>query len=136
MSYLLRSHSRQPNQSFKHRQLLKPWPRRHSVNTPLCVLTRFPPDLRLTPEERISRSRWVLSRWRRLAFSVAGPMRMPVLISSSSWSSAVLLLSRKYLRMRSGSVCSRSLFWGEQSSGYKLTRLLWTPGTNMPRCSS
>ena len=35
---------------------------------------------------------------------------MPVLISSSSWSSAVLLLSGKYLRMQSGSVCFRSLF--------------------------
>ena len=42
MSYLLRSHSRQPNQSFKHRQLLKPWPRRHSVNTPLRVANQVP----------------------------------------------------------------------------------------------
>src|SRR6185437_1053560 len=32
-------------------------------------------------------------------------MRMPALISSSFWSSAVLLLSRVYRKMQSGSVC-------------------------------
>jgi len=40
---------------------------------------------------------------------MARPMRMPALISSSSWSSAVLLLSRVYHKMLSGSVCFRSL---------------------------
>ena len=34
---------------------------------------------------------------------------MPVLISSSSWSSAVLLLSRVYRKMQSGSICFCSL---------------------------
>jgi len=96
-----------------HSQLLKFWPRRHSAITPLRLLTRSPPGPRLTPEGRILRSRWVLSRWCRLAISVARPMRMPVLISSSSWNSIVPLLSRNYLRMRSSSICSRYLFWRE-----------------------
>ena len=43
------------------------------------------------------------------ALSVARPMRMPALISSSSWSSAVLLLSRVYHKMQFGSVYFRSL---------------------------
>ena len=39
-----------------------------------------------------------------------------VLISSSSWSSAVLLLSRVYCKMQSGSVCYHSLSWGESEA--------------------
>ena len=70
------------------------------------------------------------------ALSVARPMRMPALISISSWNFAPLLLSREYLRMRSGSVCYRSLSCGERSNGSMLTRPLWTPGTNVLRCSS
>ena len=104
--------------------------------TLLRPLTRSPPGPRLTPEEKISRSRRVSLRWCRTAHSVARPMRMPALISSSSWNSAVLLLSREYLRMLSDSDCSCSLFWGERSNDFMLTRPLWTPGTNVPRHSS
>ena len=64
------------------------------------------------------------------------PMRMPALISSSSWSFALLLLSRVYRKMQSGSVYFRSLSWGEQNNGFMLKRLLWILGTNVPRCSS
>ena len=102
----------------------------------LCLLTRSLPGPRLTPEGKISRSRRVLLRWYRPALSVRRPMRMLALISSSSWSYAVLLLSRVYRKMQSGSVCFRSLSWGERSSGFILTRLLWTLGTNVPRRSS
>ena len=63
-------------------------------------------------------------------------MRIPALISSSSWSSAVLLLSRVYQKMQFGSVCFCSLSWGERSNDFMLTRLLWTIGTNVPRRSS
>ena len=70
--------------------------RRHSVITPLCLLARSLPGPRLTPEEKILKSRRVSLRWCRPAHYVARPMRMPALISSSSWSSAVLLLSRVY----------------------------------------
>ena len=136
MSHRLRSHSRQPNQSPQHHQLLTLWPRRRFVITLLHLLPRSLPDLRSTLEEKISRLRRVLSRWCRPALSVARPMRMPALISSSSWSSAVLLLSRVYRKMQSGSVCFRSLSWGERNSGFMLTRLLWILGTNVPRCSS
>ena len=89
------------------------------------------PDPRLTPEEKISRSSQVSLRWCRPTHSVARPMRMPALISSSSWSSAVLLLSWVYRKMLSGSVCSRSLSWGERSNGFMLTRMLWILGTNV-----
>ena len=41
-----------------------------------------------------------------------------------------------YLKIQSGSVCSRSLSWGERNNGLMLTRLLWTLGTNVPRRSS
>ena len=67
MSCLLRSHSRQPNQSPQHRQLLKLWPRRRFVITLLHLLPRSLPDLRSTLEEKISRLRRVLSRWCRPA---------------------------------------------------------------------
>ena len=117
-------------------QLLKVWPRRHSMITLLHLLTRSPPGPRLTPEGKISRSRWALLRWCRPALSVARPMRMPALISSSFCSSAVLLLSRVYCKMQSGSVYFCSLSWGERSNGFMLTRLLWTLGTNVPRHSS
>ena len=132
----LRSHSRQPNQLLKHSQLLKLWPRRHSAITPPHLLTRSSPGPRLTPEGRISRSKWVSSRWCRPALSMARTMRMSVLISSSSWSSAVLLLSRVYRKMQSSSVCFYFLSWGERSNGFMLTRLLWILGTNVPRRSS
>ena len=46
-------HSRQPNQSSHHHQLLELWPRRHSVITLLSLLTRSLPGPRLTPEEKI-----------------------------------------------------------------------------------
>src|SRR6185503_7632581 len=118
-------------QSSHYRQLLELWPRRHSVITLLRLLTRSLLGPRLTPEEKISRSRWVSLRWCRPAHSVARPMRMPALISSSSWSSAVLLLSMVYRKMLSGSVCFRSLSWGERSNGFMLTRLLWIFGTNV-----
>ena len=49
----------------------------------------------------------------------------PALISSSSWSSAELLLSRVYHKMQFGSVCFHSLSWVERSNGFMLTRLLW-----------
>ena len=62
--------------------------------TLLRLLARSRPDPRLIPEEKISRSRRVSLQWCRPAHFVAGPMRMQALISSSSWSSAVLLLSR------------------------------------------
>ena len=136
MSCPIRSHSRQPNQLLKHSQLLKLWPRRHSAITPPHLLTGSSPGPRLTPEGRISRSRRTLLRWCRPALSVARPMRMPALISSSSWSSAVLFLSRVYRKMQSGSVCFCSLSWGEQSNGFMLTRLLWILGTNVPTRSS
>ena len=119
-----------------YRQLLELWPRRHSVITLLRLLARSRPDPRLTPEEKISTSRHVSLRWCRPAHFGAGPMRMPALISSSSWSSAVLLLSRVYHNMQSGSVCFCSLSWGERSNGFMLTRLLWILGTNVPRRSS
>ena len=136
VSYHLGDHSRQPNQSPHRRQLLELWPRRHSVITLLCLLTRSLPGPRLTPERKISRSRRVSLRWCRTAHFVAGPMRMPALISSNSWSSVVLLLSRVYRKMQSGSVYFHSLSWGERSSDFMLTRLLWTLGTNVPRRSS
>ena len=104
--------------------------------TLLRLLIRSLSGPRLTPEEKISRSRRVSLRWCRPAHSVARPMRMLALISSSSWSSAVLLLSRVYRKMLSGSVCFRSLSWGERSNGFMLTRLLWILGTNVPRRSS
>src|SRR6185369_13698436 len=75
-------------------------------------------------------------RWCRPTHFVVGPMRMPALISSSSWSSAVLLLSRVYREMQSGSVCFRFLSRGERINGFMLTRLLWILGTNVPRHSS
>ena len=131
VSYLLRSHSWQLIQSSHHRQLLELWPKRHSVITLLCLLTRSRPDPRLTLEEKILRSRQVSLRWCRPAHSVARPMRIPALISSSSWNYAVLLLSRVYRKMLSGSVCFRSLSWGERSNGFMLTRRLWTLGTNV-----
>ena len=53
--------------------------------------------------------RRVSLRWCRPAHSVARPLRMPTLISSSSWSSVVLLLSRVYHKMQSSSVYFRSL---------------------------
>ena len=133
MSWPLRSHSRQPNQLLKHSQLLKLWPRRHSAITPPHLLTRSSPGPRLTPEGRISRSRWVSSRWCRPAHSMARPTRMLALISNNSWSSVALLLSREYLKMQSGSDCFCSLYLGEQSSGSILTRVLWTHGTIVPR---
>ena len=128
--YHLGDHYRQLIQSSHHRQLQELWPRRHSVITLLRLLTRSPPGPRLTPEGKISRSRRVSLRWCRPALSVARRMRMPALISSRSWSSAVLLLSRMYRKMQSGSVYFRSLSWGEQSNGFMLTRLLWILGTN------
>ena len=131
-----RDHSRQLNQSLHRRQLLKLWPRRHSMITLLRLLTRSPSGPRLTSEEKISRSRRVSLRWCRPALSVARLMRMPMLISSSSWNFAVLSLSRVYRKMQSGSVYFRSLSWVERSSGFMLTRLLWTLGTNVPRRSS
>ena len=136
VSYHFEDHSRQPNQSLHCRQLLELWPRRHSVITLLRLLTRSPLGPRLTPEGKILRSRRVSLRWCRPALSMARPMRMPTLISSSSWRSAVLLLSRVYRKMLSGSVCFCSLSWGERSNGFMLTRLLWTLGTNVSRRSS
>ena len=100
----------QPNHSLHRCQLLKLWPRRHSVITLLRLLTRSLPGPRLTPEEKILRSRRVLLRWCRPVLFVARPTRMLALISNNSWSSVALLLSREYLRMRSGSVYFRSLF--------------------------
>ena len=116
VSYQLGDHSQQLIQSSHRRQLLELWPRRHSMITLLRLLARSQPDPRLTPEEKISRSRRVSLRWCRPALSVARPMRMPLLISSSSWSSAVLLLSRVYHKMQSSSVCFRFLSWGERSN--------------------
>ena len=104
--------------------------------TLLRLLARSQPDPRLTPEEKILRSRQISLRRCRPAHFVAGPMRMPALISSSFWSSAVLLLSRVYRKMQSGSVCFCFLSWGERSNGFMLTRLLWIFGTNVPRHSS
>ena len=92
---------------------------------------QIPTGPRLTPEGKILRSRWVSLRWCRPALFVARPMTMTALISNSSWSSAVLLLSRVYHKMQSGSVCFRSLSWGERSNGFTLTRLLWTLGTKI-----
>ena len=100
LSCLLRSHSRQPNQSTKHRQLLKLWPRRCFAITLLLLLTLFPRGLRLTPVERISKSRWFLPRWCMPTLSVTRPMRMLVPISNSSWSFVVLLLSQDAIRLR------------------------------------
>ncbi|RLN40156.1 hypothetical protein C2845_PM01G48370 [Panicum miliaceum] len=58
---------------------------------------------------RISRSRRVSLQWGRPAHSVARPMRMPMHISNGSWNCATLLSSRESRRMRSDSVCFRSL---------------------------
>ena len=80
-------------------------------SAPLLIKSR--PDPMLTPEEKISRSRRVSLRWCRPAHFVARPMRMPVLTSSSSWSSATLLLSRVYHKMQFGSVCFRFPSSGE-----------------------
>src|SRR6185436_17970670 len=107
VSYHLGDHSRQSIQSSHHRQLPELWPRRHSVITLLRLLTRSLLSPRLEPEEKILRSRRVSLRWCRPAHSVARPMRMPVLISSSYWNSAALLLSRVYHKIKSGSVCFR-----------------------------
>ena len=136
MSYLLRSHSRQLNQSLLRHPHPTPWPRRHFAITLLPLLPRSPLDLVTTLEERISRSRRVSLRWCRPALSVARTTRMLALISNNSWSSAALLLSRVYRKMQSGSVCFRFLSWGERSNGFMLTRLLWILGTNVPRRSS
>ena len=78
---------------------------------------QVPTGPEVNTEEKILRSRRVSLRWCRPALSVARPMRMLALISSSSWSSAVLLLSRVYRKMQSGSVYFHSLSWGEQNSG-------------------
>ena len=135
--YHLRDHSRQLIQSSHRCQLLELWPRRHSVITLLRLPTRSQPGARLTPEGKILRSRRVLLRWCRLALSMARPMRMPVLISNSSWSSAILLLPRVYHKMQSGSVCFRSLSWGERSNGFMLTSLLlWQNHLNYPGSSA
>ena len=124
VSYLLRYHSWQLNQSLLRHPHRTPWPRRRLAITLLPLLPRFPPNLRSTLEERISRSRWVSLRWCRPALSVARTTRMLALISNNSWSSAALLLSREHLRMRFGSDYFYSLFWGEQSSGSILTKAL------------
>ena len=133
MSYLLRYHSWQLNQSLLCHPHRTPWPRRRLAITLLPLLPRFPLDLRSTLEERISRSRWVSLRWCRPTLSVARPTWMLTLISNNSWSITAFLFSREYLRIRSSSDFFRSLFWGEQNNGSMLTRALWTPRTIAPR---